>query len=87
MRDYCGWTPLHEVCNHGFVNMAELLLDHGANINDRGGSQCEGVTPLIDACQSGQIEIVQLLIKRGANLHAKDDHVSINTLSVQFQHV
>ncbi|XP_074645815.1 tonsoku-like protein [Tubulanus polymorphus] len=71
-RDFCGWTPLHEVCNHGFFEIAEHLISKGASINDRGGPKCEGLTPLHDACTNGHIELIELLVDRGANLHAKD---------------
>ena len=35
-RDNCGWTPLHEACNHGFYEIVEMLVNSGADINDRG---------------------------------------------------
>lgn len=44
-RDYCGWLPLHEACNHDFYDIVEVLLEHGAAINDRGGEKCGGITP------------------------------------------
>lgn len=51
-------------------------MQHGADINNRGGRGCKGTTPLIDAATNGHIEIMELLIKYGANVIAKDDHVS-----------
>ena len=42
VRDFAGWTPLHEACSHGFTEIAQMLLDAGAKINDRGGTSCEG---------------------------------------------
>uniref|UniRef100_H3A5I3 Tonsoku-like protein n=1 Tax=Latimeria chalumnae TaxID=7897 RepID=H3A5I3_LATCH len=65
-RDYCGWTPLHEACNHGHLEIVQLLLDHGVNINDPGGSKCEGITPLHDALNCGNFEVAELLINKGA---------------------
>ena len=55
--------------------MVELLLDAGANINDRGGEKCGGLTPLIDAAGNGNFDVIKVLVKRGANLLAKDDQV------------
>ena len=32
-QDHAGWTPLHEACNNGWIDIAELLLEFGANPN------------------------------------------------------
>jgi len=74
-RDYCGWLPIHEAANHGFVEIVQYLLDKGALIDDRGGEHCGGVTPLHDACSCGNVAVVELLATRGANLYAKDNEV------------
>jgi NF-kappa-B inhibitor-like protein 2 len=74
-RDYSGWIPLHEAANHGHADIVELLLAHGAAVNDRGGQHCGGVTPLLDSANCGHMEIMRLLIDRGANVFAKDDEV------------
>ncbi|XP_057299968.1 tonsoku-like protein [Hydractinia symbiolongicarpus] len=70
-RDYCGWQPLHEACNHGFYDIAALLIEYGANVSDPGGSHCGGITPLHDACQNGHLRISQLLVEKGASTDAK----------------
>ena len=75
-RDHCGWTPLHEACNHGYEDIVGLLIENGAVIDDPGGANCEGMTPLIDAAINGHEGIVKLLIGKGANLACKDTHVS-----------
>ena len=94
-RDYCGWLPLHEAANHGFVEIVQYLLDKGALVDDRGGEHCGGVTPLHDACSCGNINVVELFVARGANVYAKDnevmhffsprsiDHISIARRDVQ----
>ena len=74
-RDYCGWLPLHEAANHGFVEVVQCLLDKGALIDDRGGEHCGGVTPLHDACSCGNVAVIELLVARGASLYAKDNEV------------
>lgn len=33
VQDYAGWTPLHEACSSSNTNVAELLLQHGADAN------------------------------------------------------
>ncbi|KAK7498759.1 hypothetical protein BaRGS_00009851, partial [Batillaria attramentaria] len=83
VRDNCGWTPLHEAANHDHKALVELLLDAGADINDRGGELCNGITPLIDAASCGNMDVVQLLIKRGANTLAKDTNGSTALRSLQ----
>lgn len=71
IRDHCGWSPLHEAANHGYVDIAELLLRYGANVNDSGGISCKGVTPLHDAACCGHFSLMQLLIQHGANVALK----------------
>lgn len=77
MRDNCGWLPLHEAANHGFAQIVAALLDHGADINDKGGPGCEGITPLHDACVCGNVDVIELLVRRGADVHAKDLRVNL----------
>ncbi len=81
VRDHCGWTPLHEACNHGYLEVVRTLLDHGAAINDPGGAHCGGVTPLIDAGINGHVEVVWLLVDRGADLSIRNSEVYIILLS------
>lgn len=71
VRDHCGWSPLHEAANHGYVDVAELLLKHDANVNDPGGVSCKGITPLHDAACCGHFSMMQLLMKYGASATLK----------------
>nr|XP_046222419.1 tonsoku-like protein isoform X1 [Oncorhynchus gorbuscha] len=71
-RDYCGWTPLHEASNHGHTDVVALLLERGADINDPGGSLCEGVTPLHDALNCGHFQAARLLVERGASVTVRN---------------
>ena len=74
-RDFCGWIPLHEACNHGHTDVVSVLLDGNANIDDPGGPHCNGITPLIDAANNGHVDVVRLLIEKGANVMLKDQRV------------
>ncbi|EEC07913.1 myotrophin, putative [Ixodes scapularis] len=58
----------HEACNHGFREVARLLLSHGACVDVAGPG---GVTPLHDATVNGHPDIVLLLVRSGATLDAK----------------
>ena len=61
-RDNLNWLPIHEACNYGHVEIVDLLIKHGAKINDSIGP----ITPLHDAAQNGHLEVVKLLLKAGA---------------------
>ena len=74
VRDNCGWTPLHEACNYGNVEIVKLLMEHGAAVNDRGGKHCEGITPLHDAASCGHIEVMSALLQNGANPVSQTHH-------------
>ena len=75
VRDHCGWTPLHEACNHGYMEVVQVLLDHGAMIDDPGGTHCGGVTPLMDGAINGHVDIVSLLIERGTDINIRNSNV------------
>ena len=81
-RDYCGWLPLHEASNFDFSDIVEVLLDHGASIDDCGGEGCGGITPLMDAGSSGSLSVMEVLLQRGADLCAKDEEVVYNVSSI-----
>lgn len=44
-KDANGWTPLHEGARAGHEDVVKLLVDHGANINER-TREGKGETPL-----------------------------------------
>ncbi|XP_060617772.2 SMC5-SMC6 complex localization factor protein 1 isoform X1 [Anolis sagrei] len=63
VKDYAGWTPLHEACNHGSTVCVREILQHCPEVNLF--SQVDGVTPLHDALTNGHIEIAELLLQHG----------------------
>ena len=71
-RDNCGWTPLHEACNFGNTEMALVLLEYGASVNDPGGQHCQGITPLHDAVENEHYSCVKLLVEFGADPFLKN---------------
>ncbi len=46
MRDNFKWTPLHEACNYGHLDIVKILLKNGAKYNDQDGP----ITPIHDVC-------------------------------------
>ncbi|OWR44254.1 hypothetical protein KGM_207311 [Danaus plexippus plexippus] len=72
-RDHAGWLPLHEAAIHGHYDIAKILINNGASVNDRGGSQCDGITPIYDAACNGHLDVVQLLLENGALPSLKTD--------------
>ena len=63
-----GHTPLHIAAVNGKKEIAELLIDKGADVN----AKYDGWTPLHDAASYGHKEIAELLITNGADVNAKD---------------
>jgi ankyrin repeat protein len=65
-----GETALHRAAFWGRLEVAQMLIEHGAKINARAA---RGVTPLHEAARMGHLALAQLLLKHGANPNAKDD--------------
>ena len=63
-KDNAGYTPLHEACSKGHLDIARLLLQYGANHSETAHS---GIRPLHEAVENGNIEIVRLLLSYGAD--------------------
>jgi ankyrin repeat protein len=70
---YGGWlcTPLHWAADAGDVDKARILLDAGANVNER-TEDIDGDTPLIKAASKGRLEMVRFLLERGADPKLQD---------------
>ena len=69
--------PLHSAVAGQNIEIATLLLDHGAEVNAR---QSGDFTPLQGAAQNGQVEMVQLLLDHGAelNLRSSEGHTALH---------
>lgn len=63
-------TPIHSACAISHFDIAELLIEHGADANAK---QMQGVTPLHSAAHNGQTKLSKLLIDNGADINAKMD--------------
>ena len=59
---------LHHVASLGLIEIAELLIQHGALIEEK---TWIGLTPLHFAIQHNQKEMVEFLIKKGASINSR----------------
>jgi len=67
-----GWTVLHLAAFFGHAELANALLDRGANVNSRSTNGLKN-TPLHAASAGGHAELVALLLKRGADPNARQE--------------
>jgi ankyrin repeat protein len=66
-----GGTALLEAAFWSRLEIAEMLIKRGANVNAKAA---RGVVPLHEAARMGHVELARLLLKHGAEVNAKDDH-------------
>lgn len=68
VRDKNGWQALHEAVRTGTIEIIQMLLDKGAEVNRRTGKTENGKTPLDLAKEfhGESHEITKLLQARGA---------------------
>jgi ankyrin repeat protein len=58
-RDDYGFTPLHEACDRGHVQVVQALREHGADIEAK---DTHGTRPLHCACWNGHLAVVNELL-------------------------
>ena len=54
-------NPLHIACHQNSLDLVELLLKHGAQVN---APTIDGTTPLMIACKNGYLELVNILLQQ-----------------------
>jgi ankyrin repeat protein len=69
-RDTDESTPLHCATWKGHLNVVELLVSLGADVNARNQNDHWGTTPLHAAAHANQRAIAELLIAHGADINA-----------------
>ena len=76
-----GISPMHGAALEGSVKIAQLLIDHGADVN----TQDDGIgTPLILAAYKGLYPMVEFLLNKGADILATCDYfVSVLVAAAQ----
>jgi ankyrin repeat protein len=70
-RDERGETPLHWAAKSNSMDVAELLISKGADVN---AEDKYGNTPLFVAAKSNSRDVVELLIAKGINVNAEDKY-------------
>ena len=65
------WSPFHIACFKNNLELAEVLLNGGANIDVQSN---EGETALHGAAANGNMDIIELLIKKGADCNIKNQN-------------
>ena len=70
IRDAKNLTPLHVAASRGQSAVAQLLIDHGADVE---GPSYDGEwTPLVFAAYRGHTDVAKVLLKNGAGVTAED---------------
>ena len=66
-----GYTPLACAAIENRPDIAEYLIDRGANMEAQDN---DGNTPMLLAIKYGNIEVIKILVKHGANLYGSDKY-------------
>jgi len=61
-------SPIHEAAVAGDVELVEMLIENGADVDAR---DVHGYTPLILAIQAGHTDIAKVLVTHGADVNAR----------------
>ena len=69
-----GVTALHVVAERGYLDLAEVLIDNGANVDIHCDSMepLNGHSPLVLAVKSRNIDMLSLLVNKGASINMRD---------------
>lgn len=70
IQDGNGFTPLYEAVRNSGVNMVELLINRGADVNGT-TEEVRARPPLNIAAKQGDRELVKLLLSHGADVNGQ----------------
>ena len=72
IRGGVGCSPLHWAAGDGHLDVIEVLLAHGADVDVKDTAPDWGWTPLHCSAEGGQLDATRLLIKHGAKTLVAD---------------
>lgn len=78
-KNMFGEIPLYCVCRNGDTEVAKILLDNGAFVNE----YCYTQSALHIACLYGRVDVVVLLLNYGANIYGKNHNGSTPLMIAQ----
>jgi ankyrin repeat protein len=82
-----GWTPLHYAAASGDVEIARMLLAHGARIDAQSPPASGKYTPLMMAAREGHQESAEFLLGQGADPLLKNgEGLTAARIAEQTQH-
>ena len=82
--------PLHIAYEHDSIELVQILLDKGADVNAQNNSK---QTPLHIACKCESIELVQILLNKGADVNVQNNskqtplHIACESDSIELVHI
>ena len=80
MLFFPGNTPLHYGACGGYMDVVQVLIEAGANVEQHNEN---GHTPLMEAASAGHVSVASILLQAGAgiNTHSNEFKESALTLA------
>jgi len=69
IKDIMGMSPLMVAVEKGSIEIIDILLNNGSDINIKGA---DGTTPLMIAAENGRRDVVEILINKGADINLRN---------------
>lgn len=73
----CGSTAINFAADFGYINIAKVLIEHGATIDYKDAAR---ISPLYNAIEHNQSKFVRFLCEQEINVNVSDQFTSISPL-------